>query len=149
MRSEVFGGKYYLTASRNERGELMIIVTNANYKNAISIYLRRWEIESLFQAFKGRGFRFEQTHMTYPERIEKMIAILAIGFAWAHKVGEWRATIKPIRLKKINNQFRPQNSYFRYGLDYSRDAFTGSFLDKKRIKKCLEILDLAQMEAVS
>ena len=149
MRSEVFGGKYYLTASRNERGELMIIVTNTDYKNAVAIYLRRWEIESLFQALKGRGFRFEETHMTYPDRIEKMIAILAIGFAWAHKVGEWRATIKPIRLKKINNQLRPQYSYFRYGLDYIRDAFTGLILDKKRIKKCFEILALAQTGAVS
>jgi len=148
MRSEVFGGKYYLTASRNERGELMIIVTNADYKNAIAIYLRRWEIESLFQALKGRGFRFEETHMTYPERIEKMIVILAIGFAWAHKVGEWRAKLKPIRLKKFNNQLRPQYSYFRYGLDFIRDAFTGLILNKKSIKKCFNLLKIAQQEVL-
>ena len=42
----------------------MIVATNQNPKNAIAIYLRRWEIESLFQSLKGRGFHFEQTHIT-------------------------------------------------------------------------------------
>ena len=86
--------------------------------------------------------------MTYPERIEKMIVILAIGFAWAHKVGEWRAKLKPIRLKKFNNQLRPQYSYFRYGLDFIRDAFTGLILNKKSIKKCFNCLKIAQQEVL-
>ncbi len=81
------GGKLYLTASKNERDELMIVVTNKNYKQAISIYLRRWEVECLFQALKGRGFRFEETHKTKPERIEKMVAVLAIALVWAYKIG--------------------------------------------------------------
>lgn len=94
----VFGQRCRLSASRSEKGELMIVATNQAPKNAISVYLRRWEIESFFQCLKGRGFRFEETHMTKLERIEKLMALLAIGFCWAHKVGEWRAQHKPIVL---------------------------------------------------
>ena len=76
-----------------------------------------------FFGLKSRGFRFEDTHMTKPERIEKLLILLAIGFAWAHKVGEFKAKLKPIALKKHKNgQKRPQNSYFRYGFDFIREA---------------------------
>ena len=62
--------------------------------------------------------------MTQSERIEKIIAFLAIGFAWAHKVGEWRADKKSIPLRTIQKQKRPQFSFFRYGLDLIRDQLT-------------------------
>lgn len=52
MRVHVFGQSLYLAGSKNSREELMIIVTNQHPRNAIACYLRRWEIESLFQALK-------------------------------------------------------------------------------------------------
>ncbi len=87
----------------------MIVATNRSPKNAIPIYLRRWEIESLFQGLKGRGFRFEETHMTDLDRIEKLMGVLALGFCWAHKVGEWKAQVKKaIPFKQHYNGLRPQ-----------------------------------------
>jgi hypothetical protein len=117
----IFGQKVFLAGSRSERGELMIVATNQGPKNAIEIYLRRWEIESLFQGLKGRGFHFEATHIVQLDRIAKLTALLAVGFVWAHRIGEWKAIIKPIIWKKFRNQKRPQYSYFRYGLDYIRE----------------------------
>src|SRR5690606_897273 len=105
----------------SETGEWMIVATNQTPKNAIAIYLRRWEIECLFSCLKGRGFCFEETHLVDRARIKKMMALLAIGFCWAHKTGEWRASIKPIRFCKHRDSMRPQNSYMRYGLDYIRE----------------------------
>lgn len=128
----IYGQKVYLAGSRSERGELMIVATNQNPKNAIAIYLRRWEIECLFACLKGRGFCFEETHLVDRARIKKMMALLAIGFCWAHKIGEWRASIKPIRLCKHRNSIRPQNSYMRYGLDYIREIIINPF--KKAIE---------------
>jgi hypothetical protein len=101
MAVYVFGQKVFLAGSRSERGELIVVATNQHPRNAIAIYLRRWEIESLFQSLKGRGFHFENTHITQQERIAKLIALLAIGFAWAHKVGEWLALHKPIVIKHL------------------------------------------------
>ena len=122
MKIWIFGAKAFLAGSRSERGELMIVATNKSPKNAIEIYLRRWEIETLFQCLKGRGFRFESTHITDLERLKKLTAVLAIGSVWAHKVGEWKAETKKIILKQFKGQKRPQYSYFRYGLDVVREC---------------------------
>lgn len=153
MRVEIFEGNYYLTASKNERDELMIVITNKHYKQAINIYLRRWEIECLFQAFKGRGFRFEETRMTKPERIEKMVAVLAIAFVMAHRMGEWQAEIKPIKLKRLKTfltiQSRPEYSFFRYGLDTIRNAVTGLTFNWKLLKKAFKFIESAQNGAFS
>ena len=84
--------------------------------------MRRWEIECLFACLKGLGFRFEQTHLVHRDRIKKLMALLAMGFCWAHQTGEWRDTQKPIRWSKHRySSKRPQHSYFRYGLDYLRE----------------------------
>jgi len=133
----IFRQKVYLAGSRSERGELMIVATNKLPQNAIPIYLRRWEIECLFQSLKGRGFRFEETHMTSLERIEKLMVLLAIGFCWAHKTGEWRATLKPIAFKKHPNNFRLQNNFFRYGFDFIRDLIINPFKKISHFKRCL------------
>jgi len=109
----------------------MIVVTNQHPKNAIACYLRRWEIETLFAALKTKGWRFEDTRIIEPQRIEKLLVLLALGFVWAHRIGEWRASVKPIPLKKLRNQKRPKNSFFRLGLDHLRDLLTNS---KVRIK---------------
>jgi hypothetical protein len=133
----IFKQKLYLAASRSEKGELMLVATNANPKKAIASYLRRWEIECLFQSLKGRGFRFEETHMTSLERIEKLMVLLAIGFCWAHKIGEWRATLKPITFKKHPNNFRLQNNFFRYGFDFIRDLILNPYKKIYHFKRCL------------
>ncbi len=141
MSLTVFNQLLFLAASKNERGELMIIVTNANPKIAIAAYLRRWEIETLFQALKGRGFKFENTHITNLERIEKLIVIMSVAFSWAHKIGEWRSKIKPILLKNKINQKRPQYSYFRYGLDFISDKLTGfKIITLKKFNELIEFI---------
>jgi hypothetical protein len=144
MDVEVFGEKVYLAGSRAESGELMIVATNQPPNNAIAIYLRRWEIENLFQSLKGRGFDFEGTHITAPERLERLMVVLAIGFCWAHKVGEWRAARKPITLNRYRDSRRPQYSYFRYGLDWLQALI---FSEKKNTvdwKRCFELIDFTE-----
>lgn len=123
MSVELFRQKVFLAGSRSERGELMIVATNCDPRSAVPIYLRRWEIENLFQGLKSRGFRFEDTHVTDLRRIDKLMALLAVGFCWAHKVGEWRATMKAIKFNNYRDNKRPQYSYFRYGFDLIRDLF--------------------------
>lgn len=135
MCVHVFGQLLYLAASKNSRDELMIIVTNRSPKNAVACYLRRWEIETLFAALKTRGWRLEETHVVNQQRIEKLLSLLAIGFIWAHKIGEWKAEVNPIPLKKLRNQKIPQNSFFRYGLDALRDFLTSFKINKNKFLK--------------
>ena len=112
--------KVYLSALRLETGELLIVASNIACAKPMDVYALRWQIEHLFQCLKGRGFHFEEMHLTHYFRIKKMMALLAIALAWAHKVGEWQhKVIKPLVLKKHG---RLKKSFFRYGLDYLTDC---------------------------
>lgn len=135
MKVHVFGQSLYLAGSKNSREDLMIVVTNQPPKNAIACYLRRWEIECLFSALKTKGWRFEDTRVIEPKRIEKLLVLLSLGFVWAHRIGEWKASIKPMPLKKLRNQKRPKNSFFRWGLDNLRDLLTNPSVHLKSFSK--------------
>ncbi len=107
----------WVAAACLESGEMLIVVTNAEPKEALATYALRWEIETLFAAMKTRGFNLEDTHMTNRDRVSKLVAVLAIAFCWAHKIGEWLHETKPIPLKSHQ---RPAKSIFRYGFDQIR-----------------------------
>ncbi|MBK8327638.1 MAG: transposase [Moraxellaceae bacterium] len=90
----------YLSGLRLETGELLIVASNIACATPMDVYALRWQIEHLFQCLKGRGFHFEEMHLTHYFRIKKMMALLAIALAWAHKVGEWQhKVIKPLVIK--------------------------------------------------
>jgi hypothetical protein len=145
----IFDERIFLAGSRSEKGELMIVVTNQQPKNAIAIYLRRWEVESLFQSLKSRGFNFESTRITNLERIEKLLAVIAITFCWCHKVGEWRAKLKPIRfIRFYKKRISPRQTYFRYGLEFLRDLILHPCSNLRKFRKCLEQITFANKELI-
>lgn len=94
--------------------EPMIVASNFEFKDAISLYRRRWEIETLFGCLKTRGFRMEDTHMTAPEKIEKLLFVLTIAFCWSYKIGIIKDAEKAIYRKAHG---RLSKSLFRLGLD--------------------------------
>ena len=110
----------YLTiviAKKSIKNDPMIIITNSNPKSAIRIYKRRWGIETMFGNFKTRGFNLENTCLCIPERVERLIFVLAIAFCWSLRVGEMNRKHEPIGMKKHN---RKERSFFRKGLDKLR-----------------------------
>jgi hypothetical protein len=113
--SEVYGQRINLTAMTLNSGEYLILIGNGNPKRFIQEYKERWNIEELFACLKSRGFNFEDTHLTDPQKISKMMAILTLAFLWAVKTGQWLHQMKPIPQKKTLQ--RQVKSIFRYGLD--------------------------------
>ncbi len=110
-KRKVRGQFVYLSASR-VGDERLIVICNDGPETAISDYLKRWQIETMFQALKGRGFNLEDTHLQDRKRIEKLIAVLAISFCWSYKVGELLAFEKPIKIKVTGEK---KNRYFGQG----------------------------------
>jgi hypothetical protein len=56
-------------------------------------YGMRWSTEPMFSDFKTRGFGLEDTHMHYPDRLERLILVMAIAMIWAVFSGLWDAII--------------------------------------------------------
>lgn len=135
---QLWGHRVYLTGLRLSSGELLVIASHEANADTLEIYGLRWEVESLFACLKGRGFRFESTHITDLKRIERMTAVLALAFAWSHKVGDWyHEEVKPIKRKKHG---RLSVSYFRYGLDWLREALCGDRVNQRTMTRCLKLL---------
>lgn len=113
---KMWGYELYLSFRKGTKGtkEPMVLVSNFAFPRPFEIYKIRWEIETLFSCLKSRGFHIEDTHITDPEKVEKILFVLTIAFCWAYKIGEWKAEIKPIPQKTHG---RKQKSLFRYGLD--------------------------------
>ena len=129
-KRNVLGQSLFLSAMKLSNGELLIIASTHKPENAFDRYEHRWEIETLFSCLKKRGFNFEETRLLKQERIESMLSILTIAFAWCHKIGDWKhENEKPIKRKKHG---RLSVSYFRYGLDSITRAILDNQIGKKK-----------------
>ena len=132
----LWGLSLYVSIER-KRGakEQMIVVSNFKFEDPLGMYRRRWEIETMFGCLKTRGFRMEDTHITDPDKIEKVVFVLAIAFCWAYRVGDIQDRAQPIEIKAHGRRAR---SLFREGLNLIRRAIfgRGSLRKFRRLLSC-------------
>ena len=69
----------------------------------------------MFAALKSWGLGLEETHLTEPDKIERLIGLLSLAFAWARLVGKAHAEQQGPPSTKSHG--RKERSLFRYGLD--------------------------------
>lgn len=140
----IWGHLLYVSISHAKAAkEPMIIVSNVVFEDAICLYCRRWEIETLFSCLKTRGFRMEDTHMTAPEKIEKLLFVLAIAFCWSYKLGIIKDAKKAIGRKAHG---RPSKSLFRVGLDWLRSIVLSMEKKIDEFRKILKSLNNWKLE---
>jgi hypothetical protein len=111
---QMWGMELFLSGCYLGEGEYLILVSADYSSEPAAEYKKRWGIETLFGALKSRGFNLEDTHLKEPERLSRLLALLAIAFTWAFVVGQWQAAIKELKLKKHGY---PPKSIFRLGLN--------------------------------
>lgn len=101
-RRPIWGCFVHLSALRLEDGEFLFIASSgAPQAEALEAYADRWQVETLFGALKSRGFNLEDTHLTDPKRLAKLMGLLALAFAWTCRTGELlHDGPSPIRQKK-------------------------------------------------
>lgn len=126
----------YLSAIKL-KDQYLILATNQQGQTALDTYKKRWGIEVLFANLKSRGFNLEETHLIHPDRIEKLIALLAIACSWAHIIGQWIAKTNPLKIKKHG---RMEKSLFRYGLDHLQYVLLNINQQYQQFRKCMRLL---------
>ena len=100
---------------RRSEDDFLIVISSEEFR--IDDYAYRWGIETMFGAFKSRGFNLEATHVVRPDRLSCLIGVVAIAYCWALAVGEWINETAPLKLKKHGRQ---PVSTVRRGLDMLR-----------------------------
>lgn len=63
-------------------------------------YGLRWGIEAMFSDFKTRGFGLENSQIQYPERLSRLILVMALALYWAVSTGMWDADRNPTPAEK-------------------------------------------------
>lgn len=120
--------------NRKGKIEYLLVASFNEAEQALEKYKLRWQIESMFKAFKTAGFNLEDTHLKDYERLDRLLNIIALAFVWAYKVGIYREKeIKPIKIKKHG---RAEKSIFAYGLEWLAQVFINQFV------KLIKVLSL-------
>jgi hypothetical protein len=88
------GGKHL------QEGQYLIIISNQPSRDLWADYRKRWKIETLFQALKGRGFDLESCRLALSPRLCGWFGFLALGLCWCLKVGQSLDEGEPLPVKK-------------------------------------------------
>lgn len=135
----VFEHRLFVAGQQVSNQEYLILISDQPLTHGRHIYGERWGIEVFFGALKSRGFNFEDTHLTKPERINTLIFILAIAFVWALKIGEFLLENgHQIPIKQLKKRKAKLKSIFRFGLDYLKHKLLNflSLYNEIRLLSC-------------
>lgn len=137
------GNRVYLTALKLPN-QYLFLAAPQPCPPVLDWYGQRWEIETLFKALKTSGFNLEDTRLTHPDRLSKLLALLSIAFGWCYKAGVYLDQQKPmrrVRLKddKGNYQTLRLYSFFKYGLDYLQTLLLNA-CKSKQLEQFLTLL---------
>jgi hypothetical protein len=97
----VYGQPLVFEGTRSQKGDLVIVMSNQVSLKLGAIlkkYRDRWSIEELFRKLKTSGFHWENTHMTTPQYLEKLLIILGFATICVFLMGTllkipWRKTV--------------------------------------------------------
>jgi len=128
-----------VTAGRLEEDSFLILAgREVSPGSMLDLYRKRWEIETLFAALKSRGFGLEDTHMTEPARIRKLLGMLALTYSWTRIIGIDREATEGAPRECANGY--PEKSLFRYGLDRLRELMTNWYRMRDELHRCIQAL---------
>ena len=69
------------------------------YLNTLD-YSARWGIEPMFSDFKSRGFGVEDTQIQHPDRLARLLLVMALALYTAVSTGQWDAKANPTPAEK-------------------------------------------------
>ncbi len=90
---------------------------------------RRSWIEATFRDFKSGGFQLESSKLTDPDRMNRLLLVMAITYLWCYHVGRW--VFKTGKRRQVDTGRKRNHSFFRMGLDWLIQAIPRSIQDFK------------------
>ena len=140
-RQKAFGLELFFACKpmfKGARAEHLLLLSNRfQGKEALRLYRKRRGIERLFWHLKQKGFDLESTHMTSAPKLDKLFAVLALGFLVSFA---WGCQIR--HLKQQYSKQSKSKSLFRLGLeDILRIFLPIQSKDKKKRDKRREEQD--------
>lgn len=128
----------HIICHRPAKGARLFLATNrTDFDHIVSLYKQRWAAETAFGFLKSKGFDLETTHLRNPERILRLLSVLAIAMLWGVLVGEDLHQQKPTPTKKHGY---PAQSLFRRGLDYIQYLSTKRKQKNKTIRHIIRLV---------
>src|ERR1019366_7244457 len=126
-QDETLSSSVRLVVMRLASGELLALACSSHPRHALAAYRQRWIIESMFANLKTKGFALEATHLTAPDKLCTLLALLAFAVALTVKTGVTMARLHPIPVKKHGRRAR---SLFALGLNILRKIFVAASPDQ-------------------
>jgi hypothetical protein len=77
----------------------LALACSGRARHALARYRQRWTIETMFGNLKTKGFALESTHLTNPDKLCTLLALLAFAVALSVKTGAARARLHAIPIK--------------------------------------------------
>jgi hypothetical protein len=100
VEKDMYGSTVYFAGTRSKEGDLVIVVSNQEWKakRILNQYRKRWSIEELFRKLKTSGFNWEDTHMKNSARLLTLLVILSIAVVLIYCMGvgskiPWKRTL--------------------------------------------------------
>ncbi|MDQ3179452.1 MAG: transposase, partial [Acidobacteriota bacterium] len=137
VKIKVLGEMVYVSCvkyRKEGKTEYLIVASRERNKYALEEYKVRWQIETMFGCLKSRGFNFEETHLTQPEKLNKLVMVLGLGLCLAMLMGEIQVTVlRKVKMRLKKNK-RLAKSLFRIGLDALQNVLFNRHKAKKKIQ---------------
>lgn len=124
---EILSAPVRLVVTRLASGELLALACSGSARHALARYRQRWTIETMFGNLKTKGFALEATHLTNPDKLCTLLALMAFAVALTVKTGVAMARLHAIPIKKHG---RRAWSLFALGLHTLRKIFVAASADQ-------------------
>ena len=120
-------------------GDWLFLFGTATGAHLGQFYRKRWTIETVFQAFKSRGFNLETTHLRDSAKLKKLIGLVSLAYGFCRNLGlAYHQQIAPIPSK---NHGYLANSLCRKGINLLRQWLRPDQQDPL-IEWCLRLINL-------
>ena len=108
--------------SKGEKEVWYLATNQASVEMAVFFYKRRMWIEEMFGDMKRHGFNLEASRLWHPDRLSRLMFIVAIVYIWLVSLGEY--VIQNNLQAMVDRRDRQDLSIFRLGWDWLERLLT-------------------------